>query len=277
MMHSTDNTPHIASAATPLSDGQVQVSDVTHWTDRLFSFSTGRPAGFRFRSGEFVMLGLADDDGKPIMRAYSIASPNWDDRLAFYSIIVPGGPLTSRLQHIAVGDQIMLGKKPTGSLVLDRLRPGKRLYLISTGTGIAPFASIIRDPDTYDRFETVILTHSCRTVDALGYGKAVVDAARQHPLIGSLVRGKLHYFPTVTRDDFHHNRRITAYLQDGSLQQELNLPPLSSVDDRLMVCGSIGLNRDIATMITAAGFTEGTMNDPATFVVERAFVGDGAL
>ena len=277
MMQPTDSAPPIAPAGTTLSDGQVQVSDVTHWTDRLFSFTTGRPDGFRFRSGEFVMLGLPDDDGTPIMRAYSIASPNWDDRLEFYSIIVPGGPLTSRLQHIAVGGQIMLGKKPTGSLVRDRLRPGKRLYLISTGTGIAPFASIIRDPDTYDRFETVVLTHSCRTVDALGYGNAVVGAARQHPLIGAVVRAKLHYYPTVTRDDFHHNRRITAYLQDGSLQQELTLPPLSPVDDRLMVCGSIGLNRDIAAMIIAAGFTEGTMNDPATFVVERAFVGDAAL
>ncbi len=138
MMQPTDSAPPIAPAGTTLSDGQVQVSDVTHWTDRLFSFTTGRPDGFRFRSGEFVMLGLPDDDGTPIMRAYSIASPNWDDRLEFYSIIVPGGPLTSRLQHIAVGGQIMLGKKPTGSLVRDRLRPGKRLYLISTGTGIAP-------------------------------------------------------------------------------------------------------------------------------------------
>ena len=207
---------------------QVKVTAVTHWTDKLFSFQTDRPPSFRFQSGEFAMIGLADNDGKAITRAYSIASPHWDDHLEFYSIIVPDGPLTSRLRHIQIGDDIILRPKTTGTLNLARLRDGKRLYLLATGTGFAPFASLIRDPETYERFDEVILVHGCRTIAELGYSQKIVADSRAHPLIGEMVTAQLHYVPSVTRENFTQTGRITTLLADGKLASSLSLPPLDA-------------------------------------------------
>ena len=254
---------------------QVKVTAVTHWTDKLFSFQTDRPPSFRFQSGEFAMIGLADNDGKAITRAYSIASPHWDDYLEFYSIIVPDGPLTSRLRHIQIGDDIILRPKTTGTLNLARLRDGKRLYLLATGTGFAPFASFIRDPETYERFEKVILVHGCRTITELGYSQKIVADSRAHPLIGEMVTAQLHYVPSVTRENFTQTGRITTLLADGKLASSLSLPPLDADFDRIMICGSIGLNQDIAAQLMAKNFQEGNLSSPGDYVIERAFVGDG--
>jgi len=254
---------------------QVKVTAVTHWTDKLFSFQTDRPPSFRFQSGEFAMIGLADNDGKAITRAYSIASPHWDDHLEFYSIIVPDGPLTSRLRHIQIGDDIILRPKTTGTLNLARLRDGKRLYLLATGTGFAPFASLIRDPETYERFDEVILVHGCRTIAELGYSQKIVADSRAHPLIGEMVTAQLHYVPSVTRENFTQTGRITTLLADGKLASSLSLPPLDADFDRIMICGSIGLNQDIAAQLMAKNFQEGNLSSPGDYVIERAFVGDG--
>ena len=254
---------------------QVKVTAVTHWTDKLFSFQTDRPPSFRFQSGEFAMIGLADNDGKAIARAYSIASPHWDDHLEFYSIIVPDGPLTSRLRHIQIGDDIILRPKTTGTLNLARLRDGKRLYLLATGTGFAPFASLIRDPETYERFDEVILVHGCRTIAELGYSQKIVADSRAHPLIGEMVTAQLHYVPSVTRENFTQTGRITELLADGKLASSLSLPPLDADFDRIMICGSIGLNQDIAAQLLAKSFQEGNLSSPGDYVIERAFVGDG--
>ena len=254
---------------------QVKVTAVTHWTDKLFSFQTNRPPSFRFQSGEFAMIGLADNDGKAITRAYSIASPHWDDHLEFYSIIVPDGPLTSRLRHIQIGDDIILRPKTTGTLNLARLRDGKSLYLLATGTGFAPFASLIRDPETYERFEQVILAHGCRTIAELGYSQKIVADSRAHPLIGEMVTAQLHYVPSVTRENFTQTGRITTLLADGKLASSLLLPPLDADFDRIMICGSIGLNQDIAAQLLAKNFQEGNLSSPGDYVIERAFVGDG--
>ena len=254
---------------------QVKVTAVTHWTDKLFSFQTDRPPSFRFQSGEFAMIGLADTDGKAITRAYSIASPHWDDYLEFYSIIVPDGPLTSRLRHIQIGDDIILRPKTTGTLNLARLRDGKRLYLLATGTGFAPFASLIRDPETYERFDAVILVHGCRTIAELGYSQKIVADSRAHPLIGEMVTAQLHYVPSVTRENFTQTGRITTLLADGKLASSLSLPPLDADFDRIMICGSIGLNQDIAAQLLAKNFQEGNLSSPGDYVIERAFVGDG--
>jgi len=254
---------------------QVKVTAVTHWTDKLFSFQTDRPPSFRFQSDEFAMIGLADNDGKAITRAYSIASPNWDDHLEFYSIIVPDGPLTSRLRHIQIGDDIILRPKTTGTLNLARLRDGKRLYLLATGTGFAPFASLIRDPETYERFDAVILVHGCRTIGELGYSQKIVADSRAHPLIGKMVTAQLHYVPSVTRENFTQTGRITELLADGKLASSLSLPPLDANFDRIMICGSIGLNQDIAAQLLAKNFQEGNLSSPGDYVIERAFVGDG--
>jgi ferredoxin--NADP+ reductase len=254
---------------------QVKVTAVTHWTDKLFSFQTDRPPSFRFQSGEFAMIGLADDDGKAVTRAYSIASPHWDNHLEFYSIIVPDGPLTSRLRHIQIGDEIILRPKTTGTLNLARLRNGERLYLLATGTGFAPFASLIRDPETYERFEQIILVHGCRTIAELGYSQKIVADSRTHPLIGEMVAAQLHYVPSVTRENFTQTGRITALLADGKLAKSLSLPPLDPAFDRIMICGSIGLNQDIAAQLLAKYFHEGNLSSPGDYVIERAFVGDG--
>lgn len=248
------------------------VLNVRHWTDSLFSFQLTRPASFRFRSGEFVMLGLMVD-GKPLLRAYSVASPAWDDKLEFFSIKVADGPLTSRLQTIQEGDQVLLGKKPTGTLVLDALLPGKRLYMFSTGTGIAPFASLIRDPETYERYDEVILTHTCRTVEELAYGEELVADIRNDPLIGEEFSHKLRHYTSVTREEFPRQGRITNLIENGKLFEDLGVPPLNKEEDRVMICGSMDMLRDTKTIVEQAGLEEGANNAPSHFVVEKAFVG----
>jgi ferredoxin--NADP+ reductase len=248
------------------------VTEVRHYTDRLFAFRLTRPQSFRFRSGEFVMLGL-EVDGKPLLRAYSVASPSWDETLEFFSIKVPDGPLTSRLQNIQVGDQVLLGKKATGTLVLDALLPGKRLYLLSTGTGIAPFASVIRDPETYERFDQVILTHTCREVAELTYGKELVEGVANDPLVGEFAAGKLIYYPSVTREAFEREGRITQLMDDGVIYEELGVPPLNPETDRVMICGSMDMLADCKARCEQAGLTEGSNARPAEYVVEKAFAG----
>lgn len=245
---------------------------VRHYTDRLFSFRVTRPQSFRFRSGEFVMIGLMVE-GKPLLRAYSIASPSWDEELDFYSIKVPDGPLTSRLQHIEPGDTILMGKKSVGTLVLDALEPGKRLYLLSTGTGIAPFASVIRDPETYERFDQVILTHTCREVAELTYGKELVEAVREDPLVGEFVGDKLVYYPSCTREDFERKGRITQLMDDGVIYDELGIPPLNPETDRVMICGSMEMLDSCKQRCEQVGLKEGSNARPAQYVVEKSFVG----
>ncbi len=269
-----DAAPAAAPAKPHLPDAQT-VTQVTHWTDRLFSFRVTRPRSLRFRSGEFVMIGLMDDKGKPLLRAYSIASPSWDEELEFYSIKVPDGPLTSRLQHIQPGDEIILRPKPVGTLVLDALLPGKRLWFLATGTGIAPFASLMRDPETYEKFEQVIMMHTCRTVAELEYGRRLVESLKDDPLIGEVVGDKLVYYPTTTREDFPRMGRVTDNLASGKVFADLGLPPMDAGHDRAMVCGSLAFNVDVKAILESFGLTEGANSDPQQFVVEKAFVGDG--
>lgn len=251
------------------------VTQVKHWTDRLFSFRVTRPQSLRFRSGEFVMIGLPDDAGKPILRAYSIASPSWDDELEFYSIKVPDGPLTSRLQHIQPGDEIILRPKPVGTLVLDALLPGKTLWFLATGTGFAPFASLIRDPDSYERYEKIVLMHTCREVAELEYGREMVENLAEDPLIGEMVAGKLLYYPTTTRENSPAMGRITDNLASGKVFSDLGLPSISPETDRAMVCGSLEFNTDVKTLLESFGLSEGANSEPREYVVEKAFVGDG--
>ena len=248
------------------------VLSVTHYTDRLFRFRMTRPDGFRFRSGEFAMIGLVVD-GKPIYRAYSIASPAWDEELEFFSIKVPDGPLTQHLQKIQPGDQVLMRKKPTGTLVLDALTPGKRLYMFSTGTGIAPFASLIRDPETYEKFDEVILTHTCREVAELKYGFDLVEEIRSNELLSEIVGDKLKHYATVTREDYPYTGRITDLMESGKLYTDLGVPPLNPETDRGMICGSTAMLKDTKSLLEKAGLTEGANNKPAEFVIERAFVG----
>lgn len=249
-----------------------EVLEVRHWTDRLFSFRITRPSTFRFRSGEFVMIGLMAGD-RPLLRAYSIASPSWDEALEFYSIKVQDGPLTSKLQQIKPGDHVLLGRKPTGTLVHDALTPAKRLYLFSTGTGIAPFASVIRDPETYERFDEVILTHTCRETAELAYGEALVQALRDDPLVGEMVEGKLRHYTSVTQDDGPRKGRITTLMETGQLFADLGVPPLNPATDRAMLCGSTPMLADTKALLEAAGLREGSNAQPGEFVIERAFVG----
>ena len=248
------------------------VTKVIHWTDWLFSFRVARPKNFRFQSGEFVMIGLPRNNGKPLLRAYSIASPSWDDELEFYSIIIPNGPLTSQLQHISIGDNLILNPKATGTLVLDSLLPGKRLFMFASGTGIAPFTSLIRDPEIYEKFEQIILIHTCREVKDLNYGKNIVETIDKDSLIGEYA-DRVFYYPTVTRETFHTKGRITDLLKTGQVFQDLQLTPISSDTDRAMICGSLGLNKDIKAFLEASGLKEGAGNSPAEFVLEKAFVG----
>lgn len=248
------------------------VLSVTHFTDRLFHFRITRPDAFRFRSGEFIMIGLPKEDGKPLLRAYSIASPFWDEALDFYSIKVPDGPLTSRLQHIKEGDEVLLGRKPVGTLVLDALKPGKRLYMVSTGTGIAPFASLIRDPETYEKFDQVILTHTCREAAELTYGIELVEAVKDDELIGEFAREKLVHFTSVTREDGPVKGRVTDMIESGELFDRLGVPPLDPEVDRVMICGSEGLLKDVKQICLDRNFIEGSNAAPADFVVEKAFV-----
>lgn len=275
----TEYTPVTTTTATKvptLPDAQT-VLDVKHWTDRLFSFRVSRPQSLRFRSGEFVMIGLLKDDGKPLLRAYSIASPAWDDELEFYSIKVQDGPLTSRLQHIKSGDQIILRPKPVGTLVHDALLPGKRLWFFATGTGIAPFASLIREPQTYEDYDQIILTHTCREVAELEYGRQLVDQVTNDELMAELVGAenlqKLVYYPTTTREDSLKMGRITTLIKDGTLFGDLGVTDFGPDKDRAMVCGSIGLNTDIKAILEGYGLREGANSEPAEYVVEKAFVG----
>ena len=275
----TEATVMTEAAAKPaakphLPDAQI-VTQVTHWTDRLFSFRVTRPRTLRFRSGEFVMIGLLGDNGKPLLRAYSIASPAWDEELEFYSIKVPDGPLTSKLQHIQVGDEIILRPKPVGTLVHDALLPGKRIYFLSTGTGFAPFASLLREPETYEKYEQVIMMHTCREVAELEYGRQLVESLKDDPLIGDMVAGKLLYYPTTTRENFHHMGRVTDNLLSGKVFADLGLPKMNPAEDRAMVCGSLAFNVDVKAILEGFGLVEGANSDPKQFVVEKAFVGDG--
>ncbi len=248
------------------------VTAITHYTERLFSFRVTRPRSLRFRSGEFVMIGLMGAGGRPLLRAYSIASPSWDDEVEFYSIKVPDGPLTSRLQHIQPGDSIILRPKPVGTLVHDALRAGQRLYLISTGTGIAPFASLLRDSETYARYDEVILTHTCRSPDELAYGRNLVANLPKDPLVGEQAH-RLRYLATTTQAPSPHMGRITDWIAQGRLAAHLGLPALSAQTDRVMICGSVGLNADMKALLLDSGFDEGANSAPGSFVVEKAFVG----
>jgi ferredoxin--NADP+ reductase len=249
-----------------------RVVSVTHYTDRLFSFRITRPQSFRFRSGEFVMIGLPNAE-KPVYRAYSIASPSWDDELEFYSIKVPDGPLTQHLQKIQPGDIVLMRPKPTGTLVLDALTPGKRVFMIATGTGMAPFASLVRDPETYEKFDQVILTNTCRDVADLQYGNELAALATEDPLIGEMAGGKLTYYPSTTRQESPHMGRLTTLIESGKLFSDLGIPPLDPATDRAMLCGSMAMIKDVAALLEARGFTEGSNSAPAEFVLERAFVG----
>ncbi|UDL95983.1 MULTISPECIES: ferredoxin--NADP reductase [Lichenihabitans] len=247
------------------------VVDVRHWTDRLFSFKITRDPSFRFRNGEFTMIGIKVD-GKPLLRAYSVASANYESELEFLSIKVPEGPLTSRLQHLKVGDQVIVGRKATGTLVIDNLMSGRNLYLLSTGTGLAPFLSVIKDPETYDRFEKIILVHGTRQVSELAYRDDIAEILPHDELIGELIREKLVYYPTVTREPFRHNGRITALMESGQLYSDLGLPPLEAEHDRVMICGGPHMLQDIKAHLLDKGFIEGNHGEPGQFVVEKAFV-----
>jgi ferredoxin--NADP+ reductase len=247
------------------------VTEVQHYTDRLFRFRMTRPADFRFRSGEFAMIGLMIE-GKPIYRAYSVASPAWDEELEFFSIKVPDGPLTSHLANIKVGDTVLMRKKPTGTLVNDALLPGKRVYMFSTGTGIAPFASLIRDPETYEKFDEVILCHTCREVAELKYGFDLVEEIRNHEFLSEIVGNKLKHYATVTREDYPFKGRITDNIRSGKLFSDLGVPPLDKVVDRAMICGSAAMLKETKQILIDAGLEEGANSKPCEFVIERAFV-----
>jgi ferredoxin/flavodoxin---NADP+ reductase len=249
-----------------------RVVDVEHYTDRLFRFRVTRPQSLRFRSGEFVMIGVPGGD-KPVMRAYSIASPNWDEQLEFFSIKVPGGPLTEQLQKIKPGDQILLRPKPTGTLVNDALLPGKRLFCLSTGTGFAPFASLMRDPETYEKFEQVIVTHTCRTAAELKYSADTVKVALEDPLVGEFAQGRLQYLASATREETEHTGRITTLIANGEFFGKLGIAPFDPAHDRIMLCGSMGMIRDVRALVEPLGFVEGSNNKPGSFVVEKAFAG----
>lgn len=269
-----------AKLAGRLPDAQAEIPDgvyaervtqVRHYTSRLFKFRISRPSAFRFRSGEFVMIGLPNAS-KPIYRAYSIATPSWDDELEFYSIKVPDGLLTRHLQRIVPGDTVLMRKKSTGTLVLDALKPGKRLYLFSTGTGIAPFASLIRDLEIYEKFEEVVLTHTCRTEPELAYGRHAVAAAKHDPLVGEFAESQLRHYTTTTKDPGPATGRITTLIENGKLFRDLNVPALDPATDRAMICGSLAMVGDTRALLQQAGLDEGSNSKPGSFVVERAFV-----
>ena len=250
---------------------QERVTGVHHWTDTLFSFTTTRDPAFRFKNGQFTMIGL-EVDGKPLLRAYSVVSPNYDDELEFFSIKVADGPLTSRLQHLKEGDPIIVSRKAVGTLVLDNLTDAKNLYLIGTGTGLAPFMSLIRDPETYERFEKVVLVHGCRHVNELAYGETITKALPEDEFLGEMIQERLVYYPTVTREPFRNRGRITDLITSGRLFEDVGLPPITAEADRVMLCGSPQMIADLRVILEARGFAEGNHGEPAQFVVERAFV-----
>lgn len=248
------------------------VTWVQHWTESLFSFRTTRDPGFRFASGQFVMVGLTKEDGKPLVRAYSIASPAWHEELEFYSIKVADGPLTSRLQNIRVGDEVLIGRKPTGTLVLDGLKPGKRLYMLGTGTGLAPWLSLARDPEVYERFDEVIVTHTVRNVADLNYRELLSSALAEDEYLGELIAPKLKYYPTVTREPFKTRGRITDLIASGQLFSDLGAPPFDPAVDRVMLCGGPSVLVDLKQQLLDRGYEEGSIAEPGDFVLERAFV-----
>ena len=247
------------------------VLTVHHWNDTLFSFTTTRDASLRFKTGQFVMIGL-EVNGKLLMRAYSVVSAHYTDHLEFYSIKVQDGPLTSRLQHLQPGDTLLVSRKPTGSLIIDNLKPAKNLYLLSTGTGLAPFMSVIRDPEFYDAFDKIILTHGVRWKNELGYFEHITEDMPEDEHFGDLVKEKLVYYPTVTREEFGTQGRLTDLIRSGKLEQDLGLPPLNPETDRVMICGSPSMLKDLVEILHERGFVEGTSHAPGDYVIERAFV-----
>jgi ferredoxin--NADP+ reductase len=248
-----------------------KVLSVQHWTDTLFSFKATRDASFRFLNGQFAMIGL-EVDGRPLLRAYSMASANHEESLEFFSIKVADGPLTSRLQKIQEGDTILVGRKATGTLVTDNLIPGKRLLLLSTGTGLAPFASLIKDPDIYDQYENIVLVHGCRQVSELAYGERLVNSLAEDEFFGPLMKEKFIYYPTVTREPFRNRGRIPDLIISEQLFNDIGLPPLNIETDRIMLCGSPGMLEDLKQTFEARDFIEGSHNTPGHFVIEKAFV-----
>ncbi len=263
--------PSAQPVATPRGFYAERVLSVHHWTDRLFSFTCTRDPHFRFTAGQFAMIGLMVDD-KPLLRAYSMVSAPWQEDLEFLSIKVPDGPLTSRLQHIVPGSTVLIGKKATGTLVPDNLVPGGVLWLFATGTGLAPFMSLVREPEVYDRFDRVILVHTVRQVSELAYRQFITEHLPQDELLGEFCGTKLTYYPSVTREPFPVQGRIPALIEGGRLAADLGLPPLSPERDRCMICGSEALNADLRVVLEGRGFTEGANNAPGTYVVEKAFV-----
>ncbi|KJZ19909.1 ferredoxin--NADP reductase [Loktanella sp. S4079] len=282
MTEQTPVTDTPAKAVPVLPDAQT-VTEVKHYTDSLFSFRVTRPASLRFRSGEFVMIGLMGDPDpktgkqRPLLRAYSIASPSWDEEMEFYSIKVQDGPLTSKLQHVKVGDQIILRPKPVGTLVHDALLPGKRLYFFSTGTGFAPFASLLREPQTYEDYDEIIITHTCREVAELTYGRDLIEGLKTDELLNEVIGEgfwkKIKYYPTTTREESPKMGRITTLIENGELFSDLEIPAIDPATDRAMVCGSLAFNLDIKELLEKAGLKEGANSEPGEFVIEKAFVG----
>ena len=255
-----------------MSKFSLRVLSVTHWTDTLFSFQIERPKDFKFKSGEFVMIGLPDNE-KPLLRAYSICSPSWDDKLEFYSIIVENGPLTSKLKNIKINDEIILMSKSTGTLILDALKPAKRLFLFSTGTGFAPFSSIIRDPETYEKFEQIIVTHTCRLKNELHYSEKIINECLNDEILKSFIENKLIYYQTTTQDKTKYYGRITNKIHDKSFFNDLKLDELNNSTDCVMLCGSLDFNNELKNLLIGKNFNEGATNKPNTFVLEKAFVG----
>jgi ferredoxin/flavodoxin---NADP+ reductase len=249
---------------------EAQVLEVRHWTDRLFSFTTTRDPGFRYQSGQFTMIGLHVDD-KPLLRAYSMVSPHYEDTLEFLSIKVPDGPLTSRLQNIQPGESILVGRKASGTLLTQNLLPGKRLYLLGTGTGLAPFMSIVQDPEVYEQFEKVVLVHGCRQIDELAYQERLCKELPNNEWFGDQVSSKLAYFPTVTREPYRNQGRIPDLIDSGRLFDALGLPPLSAEHDRFMLCGSPAMLKDTQEVLEKNGLAEGNMSHQGHYVIERAF------
>ena len=250
---------------------QERVLSVRHWTDRLFSFRTTRTPSFRFRSGQFVMMGL-EGGGKPLLRAYSLASAHYDDELEFFSIKVPDGPLTSRLQHLKEGDEVLIGRKPTGTLIVDNMRAGRTLFLLGTGTGLAPFLSIVKDPEAYERFERIVVAHGVRWIKDLAYSDYLASELPRDELVGDIVREKLIYYPTVTREPFRNRGRLSLALTSGTLTGALGLPALDPAHDRFMLCGSPAMLADLRAILDARGFEEGAHGEPGGYVIEKAFV-----
>lgn len=284
MTHMTEQSPVTIQTAKPvptLPDAQI-VTGVKHYTDRLFSFRVTRPASLRFRSGEFVMIGLMGDPDpktgkqKPLLRAYSIASPSWDEELEFYSIKVQDGPLTSRLQHIQPGDEVILRPKPVGTLVHDALLPGKRIWFFATGTGFAPFASLLREPQTYEDYDEIIITHTCREVGELTYGRDLIEALKSDELLNEVIGDgfweKIKYYPTTTREKSPKMGRITDLMRSGEAFADLGVPPLNADTDRVMICGNLAFNLELKDMLEEYGLVEGANSKPQHYVVEKAFL-----